>query len=267
MFEPDDVPLAGEEMPEVETPRSFEDAAHWGAADRRRGVPRHLCPFEGARAEDWRREWDACDEDMRSGLPDAVGWVPILGESVDFDAVEPHPIATPESDPGAPQITLGVEGAEAFQISTLKAQIASLKLWADQQARTIHRLQEIVRETERTVNVPEGWTALDEDGCDLADYKTQILDIDDCLNTVDPANRARSEDDTTADHVVAILRRARVVPSSEAPTTLDAWLMQVGGNPPEVTFSATVSKEEAQRIGRSPGLYGRVVVLLKGEPS
>ncbi len=532
----DDEPLAGEEMPEVE-PRSFEDvwredypdgtvgyitaedfsaappgpvsdavlsytagsvdAAYWGAVDRRRGLPRHLCPFTGAEAEDWRREWDACDEDMRSGLPGAVGWVPVIGESRDFGATLPSmpgmdpffepmtnvtgpgavltretleagdaalradadrvgdivdadfdpdaapisdpayqpiplltgnapsaaPISTPEPAPVAgtgdvwaeiiavepepslrevfaarrqfgidkygtplqrnngrdhgndldqelcdgvvyaraaerpatetilrdllfrgeayaedvtnvgaaprslyyalgvsdltaahqridalrqaekgleqiltaagegstavgvarelgrkpgpatdePKITLSVEGAEASQIAALKAQVETLETQVALQRGRIRRLLEYVNEAEKQVTVPEGWTALDEDGCDLADYRAQILDIDDCLNEVDPDNRARSEDDTTAGQVISILRR--MVDGSEdlaaalQPTDagVKATLVELGGNPPRAVFVADVSRKTAQRLGKSPGLYGRVVVLLKGE--
>jgi hypothetical protein len=48
-------------------------------------------------------------------------------------------------------------------------------------------------------------------------------------------------------------------------SALDVSLMELGGDPPGVIFSCNVTRETAQRLGRSPGLYGKVTVLLPGE--
>ena len=112
----------------------------------------------------------------------------------------------------------------------------------------------------------------DDDGIPLTDYRDQILAIEDCLNTVDPDHRARSEDDTTAEQGISIPRRmlngSEDLAAALQPTDVGvrATLVELGGIQPRAVFVADVSRETAQRLGRSPGLYGRVVVMLKGDP-
>jgi len=329
-----DEPLAGEEMPEVEAPRSFEDlwtegypdgaipsaqenpsetesdadaqlladAALLGAIDRRRGVPRHLCPFVGARRDNWLAEWDACDEDMCSGLPDAVGWVPILGEPVDFDAL-PHPIATPEPDPIEGTGDVWAEVIADTEDPALRALFEARRQFGiDKYGRPLQRNNGRAHPNDLRQEIADGvvyaraadmsateavLTALlaggedvarallnreNEDGISLLEYQNQIDDIADYLDAIDPHNDARDEDHTTAQQVIAILRR--VVGQGDLSAALKPHppcdglaveIVELGGVEPHVMLGARISRETAQRLGRSPGLYGKVTVLLPAD--
>ena len=111
-----------------------------------------------------------------------------------------------------------------------------------------------------------------EDGISLLEYQSQIDDIADYLDAIDPHNDARDEDHTTAQQVIAILRR--VVGQGDLPAALEPQppcdglaveIVELGGMEPHVMLGARISRETAQRLGRSPGLYGRVTVLLPGD--
>jgi hypothetical protein len=111
-----------------------------------------------------------------------------------------------------------------------------------------------------------------EDGISLLEYQNQIDDIADYLDAIDPHNDARDEDHTTAQQVIAILRR--VVGQGDLSAALKPHppcdglaveIVELGGVEPHVMLGARISRETAQRLGRSPGLYGRVTVLLPGD--
>lgn len=206
-------------------------------------------------------------------------------EKVRGDDDLPHPIAAPESDPDdvaaslltvsdAAQtggvldeilVALGCKVEEAIpKINALNRAASAWGALVDT-LRQRHKLDE--REVVKWMLCPA-----DDDGVPLTDYRDQILAIEDCLNTLDPDNLARSEDDTTAEQVISILRR--MLNGSEDLTAalqltdagVRATLVELGGIQPRAVFVADVSRETAQRLGRSPGLYGRVVVMLKGDP-
>jgi hypothetical protein len=111
-----------------------------------------------------------------------------------------------------------------------------------------------------------------EDGISLLEYQNQIDDIADYLDAIDPHNDERDEDHTTAQQVIAILRR--VVGQGDLSAALKPHppcdglaveIVELGGVEPHVMLGARISRETAQRLGRSPGLYGKVTVLLPGE--